>query len=108
MIKLNLLYKLFLKNYSFCQQVDDWMLLEITEKIVRENAFEQKERESWVKFNPGLSANPPSNNWAQFYRFGYGKMQFVHPVNQFDTPMCLSFRAGLNCSMTNHVTHLVT
>ena len=33
------------------------MLLKITEKIIRENAFEQKKR--------GLSANRPSNNWAQ-------------------------------------------
>ena len=24
-----------------------------------------KEKESRVKFNPGLSANRPSNNWAQ-------------------------------------------
>ena len=34
---------------SFCQQVDDWMLLKITEKIIRENAFEQKKK------NPGLN-----------------------------------------------------
>ena len=34
------------------------MLLKITEKIVRENAFEQKIKK------PGLSANQPSNNWA--------------------------------------------
>ena len=24
-----------------------------------------KEKDIWVKFNPGLSANQPSNNWAQ-------------------------------------------
>ena len=30
------------------QQVDDWMLLELTEIIIRENAFEQKKRK------PGL------------------------------------------------------
>ena len=41
------------------------MLLKITEKIIQENAFEQQEKEAWVKFNPGLSANRPSNNWAQ-------------------------------------------
>ena len=35
------------------------MLLEITEKIVRENAFEQKNKKPW------LSANQPLNNWAQ-------------------------------------------
>ena len=28
--------------------------------------FWTQERETWVKFNPGLSANRPSNNWAQF------------------------------------------
>ena len=27
--------------------------------------FWTQERETWVKFNPGLSANWPSNNWAQ-------------------------------------------
>ena len=43
------------------------MLLKITEKIIQENAFEQKKKtkESWVKLNPGLSANRPSNNWVQ-------------------------------------------
>ena len=35
------------------------MLLKITEKFVRENAFEQKKKK------PGLRANRPSNNWAQ-------------------------------------------
>ena len=39
------------------QQFDDWMLLKITEKIIRENAFEQTpEKQTRVKFNPGLSA----------------------------------------------------
>ena len=38
---------------SFCQQVDDWMLLKITEKIIQRNVFEQKKR------NLGLSANQP-------------------------------------------------
>ena len=33
---------------SFCQQVDDWMLLKITEKIIGENAFEK------MKKKPGL------------------------------------------------------
>ena len=36
----------------------------ITKKIFRQNAFEQKKEKIWVKFNPGLSANLPSNNWA--------------------------------------------
>ena len=39
------------------QQFDDWMLLKITEKIIRENAFEKTpEKQTRVKFNPGLSA----------------------------------------------------
>ena len=37
-----------------------WLeVLKITEKIIRENAFEHK------KNKPGLSANRPSNNWVQ-------------------------------------------
>ena len=28
--------------------------------------FGTQERETRIKFNPGLSANQPSNNWAQF------------------------------------------
>ena len=27
-----------------------------------------KEKESRVKFNPGLGANRPSNDWAQFFK----------------------------------------
>ena len=34
---------------SFCQQVDDGMLLKIKEKIIRENTFEQKKKK------PGLN-----------------------------------------------------
>ena len=34
---------------SFCQQVDDLMLLKITKKIIQENAFEQKKKK------PGLN-----------------------------------------------------
>ena len=29
---------------SFCQQVDDWMLLKIAEKIIRRNVFEERKR----------------------------------------------------------------
>ena len=36
---------------SFCQQVDDWILLKITEKIIQRNVFEQKKKK------PGLSAD---------------------------------------------------
>ena len=43
---------------SFCQQVDDWMLLKITEKIIQRNVSEQKKKK------PGLSAVRPSNNRA--------------------------------------------
>ena len=40
------------------QQFDNWMLLKITENIIRENAFEKTpEKQTRVKFNPGLSAN---------------------------------------------------
>ena len=34
---------------SFCQQVDDWMLLRITEKIIQRNVFEQKKKKPGVK-----------------------------------------------------------
>ena len=50
--------KLIIHLNSFCQQAHDWMLLKLTEKIIRENAFEQKKKK------PGLWANWPSNNWA--------------------------------------------
>ena len=40
------------------------MLLNITEKIVRENAFEQKKTKPGLNLIPGLSANHPLNNWA--------------------------------------------
>ena len=29
---------------SFCQQVDDWMLLKITEKTIRRNVFKERKR----------------------------------------------------------------
>ena len=39
--------------------------LKITEKFLRENSLEHKKKRTYrVKFNPGLSANRPSNNWA--------------------------------------------
>ena len=34
---------------SFCQQVDDWTLLKITEKIIQRNVFLTKEKETRVK-----------------------------------------------------------
>ena len=41
----------------------------LLKKVIGENAFEQKKKqkkkENGVKFNPGLSANRPSNNSAQ-------------------------------------------
>ena len=42
-------YKLMMRNIT----------LKITEKIIRENAFEHQKKK------PGLSANQPLNNWAQ-------------------------------------------
>ena len=44
---------------SFCQQVDDWTLLKIIEKIIQRKVFQQKKKK------PGLSAYRPSNNCAQ-------------------------------------------
>ena len=41
---------------SFCQQVDDWILLKITEKIIQRNVFEQKKKKR------GLRADRSSNN----------------------------------------------
>ena len=54
---------------SFFLQVDGWKLKKITEKIIRENALEHTKKETRVKSIPGLSANRPSNNWAQVYNF---------------------------------------
>ena len=34
---------------SFCQPVDDWALLKITEKIMQRNVFLTKEKETQVK-----------------------------------------------------------
>ena len=34
---------------SFCQQVDDWTLLKITEQIIQRNVFLTKEKETRVK-----------------------------------------------------------
>ena len=42
------------------------MFLKITEKIIWENAFEQKKKKPELNLTlHGLSANRPSNNWAQ-------------------------------------------
>ena len=37
-------FKPVIQYNSFCQQVDDWMLLKITEKIIRRNVFEERKR----------------------------------------------------------------
>jgi len=42
--------------------------LKIAQKIIRENAFEDKKKKPRL-FNPGLSANQPSNNWALVYMY---------------------------------------
>ena len=39
------------------------MLLDITDKIIRENAFELETKETRDIFNAGLSADWPSNNF---------------------------------------------
>ena len=44
------------------------MFLEITEKIVGENVFEQKKKKPGLNLTLGLSANRPSNYWAQVYK----------------------------------------
>ena len=35
--------------------------------MIRENTFEHKKKETGDKFNPGLGANRPLNNWALSY-----------------------------------------
>ena len=36
--------KKYIQFNSFCWQVDVWMLLKLTEKIIQEKAFEQKKK----------------------------------------------------------------
>ena len=36
----------------------------MTQKIIRENVLEQKKKKPGLNFNPVLSADRPSNNWA--------------------------------------------
>ena len=43
-------------------------------EICQRKCFRTKEKETWVKFNPGLSANRPSNNWAQNFWLVYFKV----------------------------------
>ena len=38
--------KKYIQFNSFCRQVDVWMLLKLTEKIIQEKAFEQKKKKS--------------------------------------------------------------
>ena len=45
------------------------MLLEITEKIVGENAFEQKKKKPGLNLTLGLGGNRRSNYWAQVYKW---------------------------------------
>ena len=46
---------------SFCQQVDDWMLLKITEKIIRRNVFKERKRIPGLALI-GLWATAPCNH----------------------------------------------
>ena len=58
------------------------MLLKITEKIIRENAFEQKKKK------PGLSAYRPSNNQERITQQGgqkNAKNTFKNAKNTFIT-----------------------
>ena len=45
------------------------MLLEITAKIVGENAFEQKKKKPGLNLTLGLGGNRRSNYWAQVYKW---------------------------------------
>ena len=56
------------------------MILKITEKFFGENAFQQKKKKPRVKFNPALSANRPSNNWAQNFCSKTVKVSFIFRV----------------------------
>ena len=59
-------------------------------KYNRENyarkCFWTQERETWIKFNPGLSANQPSNNWALVLSY---KMQIQDVRPQVTQVHCL-------------------
>ena len=48
------------QSYSFGLKFDDWMLQKLVEKIIRENAFEQKKE---------FRINRPSKNWTQIIFF---------------------------------------
>ena len=63
---------------SFCQQVDDWMLLKTTEKIIQRNVFEQKKKKL------GLSADRPSNSCALYNIYCTSETK-----SSFDTPDAL-------------------
>ena len=58
--------KKYIQFNSFCRQVDVWMLLKLTEKIIQEKAFEQKKKKPrlrwldwifWGGYLPSLSIN---------------------------------------------------
>ena len=53
-----------------------------------------KRKRKRVKFNPGLTANPPSNNWAQVY-FVY----FLIDMRSFDCLIGWQAHEGEVCSM---------
>ena len=55
-------------QFQFFLSTSWWLeALKIAEKIIREKAFEHNKNKTRVKFNPGLSANRLSNNWAQVF-----------------------------------------
>ena len=45
---------------SFCQQVDDWMLLKISEKIIQRNVFYLKKKKPGLSADCGLPTTVPS------------------------------------------------
>ena len=44
---------------SFCHQIDDWMLLKITEKIIKRNVFEQKKKITGLSAHHALEPIAP-------------------------------------------------
>ena len=55
--------------------------------------FWTQEKETWVKFNPGLSANRPSNNWALFYSLLTIVLAATSSASSEDTPSTHRYKA---------------
>ena len=63
--------------------------------------FWTQEKETWVKFNPRLSPNRPSNNWALWYLYLSLCMLCFFPTNAL--PLCSIFHK--NSARTNPQDH---